>query len=267
MAWDPPEGIDIEEVEAVARGMGFIPEKTGEEYLQELRESSVNVIDAPERVSHYVDPQAETFTEPIVPAMDLPGGPLRTPIDPADHWIRHIAVLVAQLGYILPPFEDPYDGSGSLDFSDVVRLEVYNQIMGFRNPPQLRRHLIRSRSQHDFPVHEVLGLDSIPHQNTIRKAQKKRFTPGAAEFVKRWARRIEMIGVMRGYEFPDVPDKRLSNNGGITEISIEKKRGYAQGALDLLRNDMPITKNEEISTWTDYGLHFSTSNDALFDGY
>lgn len=68
-----------------------------------------------------------------------------------------------------------------------------------------------------------------------------------------------MIGVMRGYEFPEVDDKRLSNNGGILEIPVEQKRGYAQGALDLLRDDMPITKTEEIATWTDYGLHFDFS--------
>jgi hypothetical protein len=259
VSWNPPEGIDIEEVEEVTREMGYISDKSPEDYFRDLRESGVTVFGVPERVNRYFDPQAENWTEPMYPAMDMPGGPLRKPIDPADEWIRHIAVLVAQLGHILPPFDDPYDGSGSLDFSDVIRLEVYNQIMGFRNPPQLRRHLMRSRAQHDFPVHEVLGLDSIPHQNTIRKAQKRRFTPGAAEFVKRWARRIEMIGVMRGYDFPDVPDKRLSNNGGITEIPVEKKRGYAQGALDLLRDDIPIQKEEEISTWTDYGLHFDYS--------
>jgi len=259
VAWNPPEGIDIEEVEAAAREMGYVSDKSAEEYFRDIRESGINVIDVPERLNYYLDPQADNFTHPMFPGMDLPGGPLRKPIGPGDEWIRHIAVLVAQLGHILPPFEDPYDGSGALDFPDVIRLEVYNQIMGFRNPPALRRHLMRSKAQHDFPVHEVLGLNSIPHQNTIRKAQQQRFGPGASEFVKRWARRIEMIGVIRSYEFPEVDDKRLSNNGGITEISVEKKRGYAQGALNLLRDDMPITKNEEISTWTDYGLHFDFS--------
>lgn len=62
--------------------------------------------------------------------MGLPGGPLRKPIDPADEWIRHIAVLVAQLDYNLPP-EDTYDGSRSLDSPDVVHLKVYNRIIGF----------------------------------------------------------------------------------------------------------------------------------------
>jgi len=133
----------------------------------------------------------------------MPGGPLRKPLDLADEWPRHIAVLVSNLAHILPPFKDPYEGSGALDFRDLVRLEVYNQILGFKNAPQLCRHLIRLNARHDFPVHEVLGLESIPHQNTIRKAQKNRFGPGPSEFIARWARRIEMIGVMRGYEFPE----------------------------------------------------------------
>jgi len=42
-------------------------------------------------------------------------------------------------------------------------------------------------------------------------------------------------------------------------MSVERKRGYAQGALDLLREDIPISKDEELAIWTDYGLHFDFS--------
>jgi hypothetical protein len=260
VAWNPPEGVDLDEVIEVAEEMGYLPDKSGQEYIDHLRENTdVDVMGTPERVRSFFNPQAEHWTEPMYPALDMPGGPLRKPIDPADEWTRHIAVLVSNLSHVLPEFEDPYKGSGALDFRDLVRLEVYNQILGFKNAPQLRRHLIRSNARQDFPVHEVLGLESIPHQNTIRNAQQERFGPGASEFIARWARRIEMIGVMRGYEFPKVDDKRLSNNGGILKIPVELKRGYAQGALDLLRDDMPITKDEELATWTDYGLHFDFS--------
>jgi len=262
VAWNPPEYVDLDEVIEVAEEMGYLPDRSGQEHIDYLREDTdVTVMGTPERVRSFFNPQAETWTEPMYPAMDMPGGPLRKPLDPADDWIRHIAVLVSNLAHILPPFEDPYDGSGALDFRDLVRLEVYNQILGFKNAPQLRRHLIRSNARHDFPVHKVLGLESIPHQNTIRDAQQERFGPGASEFIARWARRIETIGIVRGYEFPEVEPKQLSNNGGITDIPVELKRGYAQGALDLLRDDMPIgeEKNEEFATWTDYTLHFDFS--------
>lgn len=36
-----------------------------------------------------------------------------------------------------------------------------------------------------------------------------------------------MTDVMRGYEFPEVDDKRLSSNSGILETLVELKRGYA----------------------------------------
>lgn len=259
MAWNPPDYVDIEEVEKAAREMGYVSDKPADEYFQDLRDSGVTVFGVPERVSDYFNPQAENWTEPMFPAMDMPGGPLRTPIDPADEWTRHIAVLVSNLTHVLPDFEDPYESDSALDFRDLVRLEVYNQILGFKNAPALRRHLFRSKAQEDMPVHKLLGFEEIPHQNTIRKAQNERFTPGASEFVKRWARRIETIGVMRDYTFPTVSEKRLSNNGGVTSMPIERKRGYAQGALDLLRDDMPIEKDTDVSTWTDYGKHFDYS--------
>jgi len=260
VAWNPPEYVDLDEVIEVAEEMGYLPDRSGQEHIDYLREDTdVTVMGTPERVRSFFNPQAETWTEPMYPAMDMPGGPLHTPLDPDDEWTRHIAVLVSNLAHVLPGFEDPYEGSGALDFPDLVRLEVYNQIMGFRNAPQLRRHLFRSNARHDFPVHKVLGLDSIPHQNTIRDAQQERFGPGASEFIARWARRIEVIGLKRGYRFPDVDEKRLSNNGGITEVPIERKRGYAQGALDIGRDNMPISKAEDISTWTDYGIHFDFS--------
>jgi len=231
MAWDPPDHIDIEEVEEAAREMGHLPEKSGEEYDQYLREETdVNVTGVPERVGDYLDPYAESAWvqgegKYFCPAMDLrTEAPFDGKIGPED-WQDHIAVLVGQLDLVLPDFEDQYEGTGALNFTDVVRLEVYNQILGFKNAPQLRSHLLRSTGRDDFPVHKIFGFEEIAHQNTIRKARKRRFGPGPTEFIKRWARRIEIIGVKRRYRFPEVEDKRLINNGGITDVPIELKRG------------------------------------------
>jgi hypothetical protein len=124
VAWDPPEGITLNEVIEVAEEMGYLPDKSGQKYIDYLREDTdVTVMGTPERVRSFFNPQAEHWTEPMYPALDMPGGPLRKPLDPADEWTRHIAVLVSNLAHILPPFEDPYDGSGALDFRDLVRLE------------------------------------------------------------------------------------------------------------------------------------------------
>lgn len=142
--------------------MGYLPDKSGQEYINHLRESTdIDVMGTPERVRSFFNPQAEYWTEPMYPALDMPGGPLRKPIDPIDEWTRHIAVLVSNLLYVLYDFEGPYKRSGALDFRDLARLEVYNTILGFKNTPQVRRHLIRSNTRQDFPVREVLGLEHI----------------------------------------------------------------------------------------------------------
>jgi len=40
VAWNPPEYVDIEEVEEAAREMGFLPEKSGQEYIDHLRDET-----------------------------------------------------------------------------------------------------------------------------------------------------------------------------------------------------------------------------------
>jgi hypothetical protein len=177
-----------------------------------------------------------------------------------EEWRRHIAVLAGHADQGLAPWQDDNTKRrDALMYGPVIRLAVYDQILGFRNAPQLRRHLVRSNAQDDVPVHKILGFDSIPHQNTIRDSLNDRMGPRMTEYVKNTARKLEIAGIKRGYEFPDIDERRLSNNGGITEIPVERKRGYAHGVLDLLRDDMPISKNEELATWTDYGQHFDFS--------
>jgi hypothetical protein len=177
----------------------------------------------------------------------------------AEEWPRHIAVLVGAVDWTNPPYQD--DNSKRRDailYGKIVRLAVYNQIIGFKNAPQLRSHLLRSKTQDEAPVHEILGFDSIPHQNTIRDAFNDRMGRAIQEFVKNAARRIETVGIKRGYEFPEVDEDRLTNNGGVTEIPVELKRGYTHGALDLLRDDMPIEKAGN-PMYDDYGVHFDFS--------
>gem|GEM_PF-2585940 len=172
--------------------------------------------------------------------------------------LNHVASLVAVLQRKMRPLDDQYDRIDALPFTAVVSLEVYREILGIDSPVHLQGHLRRQVAD-GFRVHEFFGLDSIPHPNTLRKAEKERFDKHTNEFIARWGRTLTQIATRRGFYIPDVDEDRLSNNGGVTDIPIELKRGYAQGALDLLRDDIPISKNEEISTWTDYGKHFDFS--------
>jgi len=214
------------------------------------------------RVHEYVDPASDAdFLKGrwgyLHAASDLPQDSLN-PFD-GEKWPRHIAVLAGHVDWTNPPYED--DNSKCRDailYGKIVRLAVYNLIIGFKNPPQLRSLLLRSKAQDEVPVHKILGFDSIPHQNTIWKAFNERMGRTMQEFIKNAARRIETAGIKRGYEFPEVDEDRLTNNGGVTEIPVELKRGYAQSALDLLRNDMPIEKVGN-PMFDDYGVHFDFS--------
>lgn len=172
--------------------------------------------------------------------------------------VFHVAALIGEFHDKMRVLDDKYDRDDALDFDGMVALEIYRQILAIKNAPQLRGHL-RWSETHGIPVAGMLGLDTIPHQNTIRRAQKERFDRDASELIGQWANLLTQLAVTYDFTIPKVQDKRLSNNGGITEISVERKRGYAQGALDLLRDDMPITKDETIATWTDYGKHFDFS--------
>jgi len=215
-----------------------------------------------ERVQEYVDPGSDAdFLKGrwgfLHAASDLPQDGLN-PFD-GEKWPRHIAVLAGHVDWTKPPYED--DNSKRRDailYGKIVRLAVYNQIIGLKNTPQLRSHLLRSKTQDEVPVHRILGFDSIPHQNTIRKAFNERMGRTMQEFVKNAARRVEIAGIKRAYEFPEVDEDRLTNNGGVTEIPVELKRGYAHGALDILRNDMPIEKSGN-PMFDDYGVHFDFS--------
>lgn len=40
MAWNPPEGVDLDEVIEVAEEMGYLPDKSGQEYIDHLREDT-----------------------------------------------------------------------------------------------------------------------------------------------------------------------------------------------------------------------------------
>lgn len=171
----------------------------------------------------------------------------------------HMAALVGLLHMRMSDLTDEYESDDSIPFQGVVAAEIYRQLLGFKSPRQLVRHFRQSDYKQNVPVHELLGLSSIPHYNTLQNAINDRFNTHTCEFIKRWSNILGVVGLRRGYYFPDIEDRQLSNNGGITEISIERKRGYAHGALDLLRDDMPITKNEELATWTDYGIHFDYS--------
>lgn len=174
-------------------------------------------------------------------------------------WYHHIAVLVGHVDWAYPPHDDNSKRRDAILYMKMMRLAVYYEMMGFKNPPQLVSHLRRSNMRDDIPIHKIFGFDSIPHQNTIRKTFNERFGRAAQEFAANWAQKIEAIGMQRDYRFPEIDDKRLANNGGVITVPIELKRGYAQGALDIGRENMPISKQEDISTWTDYGLHFDFS--------
>lgn len=174
-------------------------------------------------------------------------------------WRRnHVAYVVGMLGEEIKPLDDRYDRDDSLPFRAVVCAEIYRQITGIKNHPQLVSHLRRKKHRDDVPLYKMLGFESIPHPNTLREATGRRLNRDGIEFVKHWTHRAERVAINKGYYFPDINDKRLSNNGGIIEIPVELKRGYAHGALDLLRNDMPIEKSGN-PIFDDYGVHFDFS--------
>lgn len=160
----------------------------------------------------------------------------------------------------LSELEDPYEDSNSLSFGSVALAEVYRQITGIKNYPQLVGHFRRLKYVEDIPIHQRLGFDSIPSANTLRKAQKKRFTSHTNERLDYWASHLTHIALNHGFELPNPDEELLVNNGGVLSIPIGVKRGYAHGALDLLRDDMPISKDDpEVALWTDYGKHFDFS--------
>lgn len=179
-------------------------------------------------------------------------------LDHPPEWVHHVASLVAVLQEKMRELDDEYGSDDALDFYHVVSLEVYRQIAGIRNYPQLRSHLLRAYHREGIPVYQMLGLSDVPHPNTLRKASKRRFNRHTSEFIKRWARILERIAIERGYAFPDVAPRRLSNNGGVVSIPVELKRGYAQGALDLARDNYPVEKSPH-ALWDDYGIHFDYS--------
>lgn len=75
MAWDPPEHVDLDEVIKLAEEMGYLPDKSGQEYIDHLREDTdVTVMGTPERVREFFNPQTEQWTKPMFPPLlDMPG--------------------------------------------------------------------------------------------------------------------------------------------------------------------------------------------------
>jgi len=60
VVWDLPKYVDLDEVIEVAEEMGYLPNKSGQEYIDHLREDTdVTVMGTPERVRSFFDPQAE----------------------------------------------------------------------------------------------------------------------------------------------------------------------------------------------------------------
>jgi len=45
VAWNPPEGVDLDEVIEVAEEMGYLPDKSGQEYIDHLREDTDVTVD------------------------------------------------------------------------------------------------------------------------------------------------------------------------------------------------------------------------------
>jgi hypothetical protein len=173
--------------------------------------------------------------------------------------INHVALLVGAFRREMRGLDDEYEAANADPLEAAVALEIYRKLTGIKNSPQLMGHLRVSKYQDDRPIHEILALGEIPHPNTLDNARKNRFNREISEFISHWVMRLGTIAAQHDLVFPDVDDKRLYNNGGVTEVPIESKRGYAHGALDLLREDMPIEKDEEVATWTDYGKHFDFS--------
>lgn len=146
------------------------------------------------RLQTYIDPNADSeFLKGewgfIHAANDLWGCDLNG--FKVDEWRRHIAVLTGDQG-LAPWKDDSTKRRDALLYDPVVRLAVYDQILGFRNAPQLRRHLVRSNAQNDVPVHKILGFDSILHQNTIRGSLNDRMGPRMTEYVTNTARKLSL---------------------------------------------------------------------------
>jgi hypothetical protein len=66
VAWDPPEHVDLDEVINAAGEIGYLPDKSGQEYIDHLHEDTdVTVMGTPECVRLFFNPQAEYNTEPM----------------------------------------------------------------------------------------------------------------------------------------------------------------------------------------------------------
>lgn len=73
-----------------------------------------------------------------------------------------------------------------------------------------------------------------------------------------WARKLARIAITHGFDYPDIEDDYLSNNGGVTEVPVESKRGYAQFAMDLGRDHYPLDKADH-ARYSDPGVYFDFS--------
>jgi hypothetical protein len=173
-------------------------------------------------------------------------------------WHNHLATLVGLWRFDTRSLPDPYDKHNKLYFGPVVRAEIYRRITGIKNYPKLIGHFRRSTFQDDLPVHVLLGFDDIPSRSTFRTADQERFTPETREFISIWAQLLARYAIQGGFEYPDIEDDYLANNGGITEVPVESKRGYVQAAMDFGREFFPLTKADH-AQYTDAGLHFDFS--------
>lgn len=73
-----------------------------------------------------------------------------------------------------------------------------------------------------------------------------------------WARKLARVAITYGFDYPDIEDDYLSNNGGVTEVPVESKRGYAQYAMNLGRDHYPLDKADH-ARYTDPGIYFDFS--------
>lgn len=256
-------GDNEAEIEDRLSGYNWDDKRMREEEVEKLVEN------LEEAVRRYSEGELDDFLDPAGddnPHLDSPGVLTEEDLDIEEgedlpEWrTNHIAYVIAMVGEKIGPLNDQYDRSDALPLSSVICAEIYRQATGIKNYPQLISHLRRKKHRDNIPVHKMLGFESIPHDNTLRTAAEERLDRDGIEFIKHWTHQAERVAINKGYDFPDISDKRLSNNGGIVKIPVELKRGYAQGALDLLRDDMPIKKEDpDVAMWTDYGKHFDFS--------
>ena len=194
------------------------------------------------------------------------GGPKVKPKTERDHraitrnteWRTHIATLVGLWRFDTRSLPDPYKKHNKLYFGPIVRAEIYRIITGIKNYPKLISHFRRSAFQDNRPVHVLLGFEDIPKRSALQKADKRRFTPQSREFISYWARKLARIAITHGFDYPDIQDDYLSNNGGVTEVPVESKRGYAQYVMDLGREFYPLDKADH-ARYTDPGIYFDFS--------